>query len=117
MGGDSGGRRRIARRRPGHADPCERTRIKDRIAGSAVPALQTRAVREVTMVDRRLAVVTGASSGIGREAALALLRDNFRVVGTGRDEARIAAVEAGVAAGRVGERFAMLRADLSLMGD
>jgi NAD(P)-dependent dehydrogenase (short-subunit alcohol dehydrogenase family) len=65
----------------------------------------------------RVAVVTGASSGIGRETAVALLRDGWRVIGTGRDEARIVAVEAAVAAEGLGERFTMLRADLSLMAD
>lgn len=65
----------------------------------------------------RVAVVTGASSGIGRETALALLRDGWRVIGTGRDAARIAAVEAAVETEGLGERFTMLRADLSLMAD
>ena len=32
----------------------------------------------------KVALVTGAGSGIGRSAALALLRDGFRVVLTGR---------------------------------
>jgi len=66
---------------------------------------------------RRVAVVTGASSGIGRETALELLRQGWEVIGTGRDAGRIAAVEAAVAAEGLGERFTMLRADLALMAD
>jgi NAD(P)-dependent dehydrogenase (short-subunit alcohol dehydrogenase family) len=46
-----------------------------------------------------------------------MLRDGWRVIGTGRDEARIAAAVAAVAAEGLGDRFTMLRADLSLMAD
>jgi NAD(P)-dependent dehydrogenase (short-subunit alcohol dehydrogenase family) len=48
-------------------------------------------------MERRVALVTGAGSGIGRATALAFLRDGFRVVLAGRNEARLAAVakEAG----------------------
>ena len=66
---------------------------------------------------RRVAVVTGASSGIGRETALELLRRGWEVIGTGRDAGRIAAVEAAIAAEGLSERFTMLRADLALMAD
>lgn len=66
---------------------------------------------------RRVVVVTGASSGIGRETALELLRQGWEVIGTGRDAGRIAAVEAAIAAEGLSERFTMLRADLALMAD
>src|SRR5688572_4291027 len=48
-------------------------------------------------MERRVALVTGAGSGIGRATALAFLRDGFRVVLAGRNEAKLAAVakEAG----------------------
>ena len=38
---------------------------------------------------RPVALVTGASSGIGKEAALALAKAGFDVVGTGRDTSRV----------------------------
>ena len=39
--------------------------------------------------DRPVALVTGASSGIGKETALALVAAGFEVVGTGRDTSRV----------------------------
>ncbi|WP_344394130.1 oxidoreductase [Streptomyces vastus] len=39
--------------------------------------------------DRPVALVTGASSGIGKETALALVAAGFDVVGTGRDTSRV----------------------------
>jgi NAD(P)-dependent dehydrogenase (short-subunit alcohol dehydrogenase family) len=55
------------------------------------------------MSGARLAIVTGATSGIGREAALRLSRDGFAILACGRDEERGASVceavkEAGGAA-------------------
>ncbi len=40
--------------------------------------------------NRPVALVTGASSGIGKEAALALVAAGFDVAGTGRDTSRVA---------------------------
>jgi NAD(P)-dependent dehydrogenase (short-subunit alcohol dehydrogenase family) len=40
-------------------------------------------------INRPVALVTGASSGIGRETALALVAAGFEVAGTGRDTARV----------------------------
>ncbi|MEV0222339.1 SDR family NAD(P)-dependent oxidoreductase, partial [Streptomyces sp. NPDC050704] len=40
--------------------------------------------------NRPVALVTGASSGIGRETALALVAAGFEVAGTGRDTSRVA---------------------------
>ena len=50
----------------------------------------------------RVAVVTGAGTGIGKAAALALLGDGYRVVLAGRRPEPLAAAiaEAGLAAGR-----------------
>lgn len=62
---------------------------------------------------QRVAVVTGASSGIGLETARALARQGFRVIGVGRDPARCATAEADLAAG--GAPVEMLRADMSLL--
>ena len=42
------------------------------------------------ITDKRIALVTGASSGVGRAAALALVDDGFHVVAAGRREAELA---------------------------
>jgi NAD(P)-dependent dehydrogenase (short-subunit alcohol dehydrogenase family) len=64
----------------------------------------------------RVAVVTGASSGIGKSAARALAAEGWRVIGLGRDAARSAQAETELraAAGPSGH-VDMIRADLSLM--
>ena len=73
----------------------------------------------MTSVETRVAVVTGASSGIGKEVAKALARQGWRVIGTGRDPARMAKAEAEVRAMASGSggTIEMLRADLSLLAD
>ncbi len=59
----------------------------------------------------RVALVTGAGSGIGKTAALALLRNGFRVVFAGR---RIDALERAIAeAGSDGDRALAIAADVS----
>lgn len=64
----------------------------------------------------RVAVVTGASSGIGKSAAKALAALGWRVIGLGRDAARCAAAEAELrAAAAPGVQIEMIRADLSLL--
>lgn len=65
----------------------------------------------------RVAVVTGASSGIGRQVALALATDGWQVIGTGRDPGRMAKVEAEIRAASSTGAGTMLRADLSLMAE
>ena len=65
---------------------------------------------------QRTAIVTGASAGVGKEAARALLQQGWRVIGIGRDAARCAAAEADLRAD-AGADFTMLRADLSSMAD
>jgi NAD(P)-dependent dehydrogenase (short-subunit alcohol dehydrogenase family) len=66
----------------------------------------------------RVAVVTGASSGIGREAAKTLAAAGWRVIGQGRDPERSAAALAEIqAAAAPGAEVEMLLADLSLMSD
>lgn len=69
------------------------------------------------MTDRaKVAVVTGASAGIGKEAARALLQQGWRVIGVGRDPARCATAEAELAA-LPGADFAMIRADMALLAE
>ena len=66
----------------------------------------------------RVAVITGASSGIGKEAAKALAGQGWHVIAVGRDVARSAAAEAEIrAAVAQGGKVDMLRADLSLLAD
>lgn len=66
---------------------------------------------------QRVAVVTGASSGIGKGVAKALARQGWRVIGTGRDPVRIAKAEAEIRAVSSTGAVTMLRADLSLIAE
>jgi NAD(P)-dependent dehydrogenase (short-subunit alcohol dehydrogenase family) len=66
----------------------------------------------------RVAVVTGASAGVGKEAARVLASQGWRVIGTGRDPGRCAAAEAEISASAApGVQVSMIRADLSLFAD
>ncbi len=65
----------------------------------------------------RIAVVTGASSGVGKAAAQALVQGGWRVIGMGRDVSRCASAQAEILAAVPGAAFEMLRADLSSMAD
>lgn len=66
--------------------------------------------------NRPVAVVTGASSGIGRSAARLLVERGWQVIGVGRDRGRCSAAQAQIAAAvREGGAFAMTRADFTLM--
>jgi NAD(P)-dependent dehydrogenase (short-subunit alcohol dehydrogenase family) len=47
----------------------------------------------VMTATRQVALVTGASSGIGREAALALVAAGYEVVGTSRDASRVRSLD------------------------
>jgi NAD(P)-dependent dehydrogenase (short-subunit alcohol dehydrogenase family) len=50
------------------------------------------------MTEPKVALITGASSGVGKGAALILAAQGWRIIGTGRDAARLAAAEAEIAA-------------------
>jgi NAD(P)-dependent dehydrogenase (short-subunit alcohol dehydrogenase family) len=65
----------------------------------------------------RTAVITGASSGIGKAAAKALLVQGWRVIGIGRDPARTASAVEEIRSVAARSQFDMLRADLSLMSE
>ena len=64
-----------------------------------------------------VAVVTGASSGIGKATAKALARLGWHVIAHGRDPERIVAAEAEIRAAATGGQVNMVCGDLSLMSD
>lgn len=67
---------------------------------------------------QRVAVVTGASSGIGKVAAKALVQQGWHVIAHGRDAGRSAQARSEIeAAAANGGKVDMVRADLSLLSD
>lgn len=67
--------------------------------------------------DQRVALVTGASSGIGKSTAARLLLRGWRVIGVGRDPGRSAAAAAELGAGPGGGSFTMVNADFTAMAE
>ncbi len=65
----------------------------------------------------RVAVITGASSGIGKQVAMALARQGWQIIGTGRNPERMAVAEADIRAASSGAPVKMIRADLSLLAE
>ncbi|MBB5686725.1 NAD(P)-dependent dehydrogenase (short-subunit alcohol dehydrogenase family) [Sphingobium boeckii] len=65
---------------------------------------------------KKLAIVTGASAGIGKAAARALIERGWRVIGIGRDPGRCADAEATLRA-LPDSDFTMIRADLSSLSE
>jgi NAD(P)-dependent dehydrogenase (short-subunit alcohol dehydrogenase family) len=65
-----------------------------------------------------VAVITGASSGIGKAAAKELVRQGWHVIAHGRDAGRTAAAEAEIrAAAAPGAKVSMIRGDLAILSD
>ncbi|WP_373080658.1 SDR family NAD(P)-dependent oxidoreductase [Zhongshania sp.] len=65
----------------------------------------------------RVAVVTGASSGIGKAAAKQLVTQGWHVIGQGRNPERSAAAAAEIHAIAGNGKFNMVQGDLSLLSD
>lgn len=68
-------------------------------------------------MEARVAVITGASSGIGKQVAKRLAAQGWRIIGTGRDAQRMAAAEAEIRGVSTSGEVELLGADLSLMSD
>ena len=66
---------------------------------------------------RRVAVITGASAGVGKAATMALAAQGWRVIATGRNPARCAEAEAEIRAAASGGEVTMLQADLAILAD
>jgi short-subunit dehydrogenase len=64
------------------------------------------------MAPRRVALITGASAGLGREFAVQLAREGYHLVLVARDESRLRELAADLSAGH-GISCEVLRADLS----
>jgi NAD(P)-dependent dehydrogenase (short-subunit alcohol dehydrogenase family) len=67
--------------------------------------------------EQRVAVVTGASAGIGKATAKSLAMLGFRVIGVGRDPARSTAAEAEIRRAAPSANVDFLRGDFDLMSE
>ncbi len=66
---------------------------------------------------RRVAVVTGASAGIGKATAKMLVQRGWHVIGTGRDPARSAQAEAEIRRASAAAKLDFVRGDFTEMGE
>lgn len=67
--------------------------------------------------NNRVAVITGASSGIGLEAAKTLAGQGWQIIAVGRNPERSAAAEQAIKTASTTGRVKMIVADLALMAD
>lgn len=67
--------------------------------------------------NNRVAVITGASSGIGLEAAKTLAGQGWQIIAVGRNPERSAAAAQAIKAASTNGRVRMIIADLALMAD
>jgi retinol dehydrogenase-12 len=67
--------------------------------------------------NQKVAVVTGASAGIGLVVARELTRNGWHVIGLGRDAGRAKAATAAIHAAAPAQKFEMILADLSVMAE
>src|ERR1700761_8085857 len=81
------------------------------VASSTAPA-ESRPMPPST-ADEKLAIVTGATAGVGKYTALELARLGFAVIITGRDVARLAAAKAWIEAAAPGPRIMTEQADFA----
>lgn len=68
-------------------------------------------------MERKIAVITGATSGIGFYVALGLLKKGFYVIGTGRSERRCDVAETALKSISQSENISFLSADLASQGE
>src|SRR5437763_1913349 len=95
--------------RPAVGGRCRAARIRRFACGSCRSEARRR--EQPMAADRKIALVTGAGSGIGKATALALLREGYAVVLAGR---RAEALErTKVDAGPAAERALAVAADVS----
>jgi NAD(P)-dependent dehydrogenase (short-subunit alcohol dehydrogenase family) len=69
------------------------------------------------MAEQKVAVITGASSGIGRSAAKALAAQGWRIIALGRNPQRSAEALAEIKAAANGAEVDMIVADLAVVSD
>jgi NAD(P)-dependent dehydrogenase (short-subunit alcohol dehydrogenase family) len=71
----------------------------------------------MTEKNNKVAVVTGASSGIGLVVARELARQSWHIIGLGRDSGRAQQALAAIRAAAPGAKIDMVLADLSVMAE